>query len=94
MIWPAMSGNGPVIGTVPSIFTELAEKGGIADNPQGPDEGFEVYYNLEKKKSIRGGSFLCNDNWCSGYRNARRMRNTPDTSMEHIGFRCVRDITN
>lgn len=73
-------------------YTELAEKGGIADNPQGPEEGFEVYNNLEKKKSIRGGSFLCNDDWCSGYRNARRMRNTPDTSMEHIGFRCVRDV--
>jgi len=73
-------------------YTELAEKGGIADNPQGPQEGFEVYNNLEKKKAIRGGSFLCNDDWCSGYRNARRMRNTPDTSMEHIGFRCVRDI--
>jgi len=73
-------------------YTELAEKGGIADNPQGPEEGFEVYNNLEKKKAIRGGSFLCNDDWCSGYRNARRMRNTPDTSMEHIGFRCVRDI--
>lgn len=72
-------------------YTELAEKGGISDNPKGPEEGFEVYNNLEKKKSIRGGSFLCNDDWCSGYRNARRMRNTPDTSMEHIGFRCVRD---
>lgn len=75
-------------------YSELAEIGGIADNPQGPAEGFEVYNNLEKKKAIRGGSFLCNDDWCSGYRNARRMRNTPDTSMEHIGFRCVRDISN
>lgn len=75
-------------------YSELDEKGGITANPQGPEEGFEVYNNLEKKKSIRGGSFLCNDDWCSGYRNARRMRNTPDTSMEHIGFRCVRDITN
>jgi formylglycine-generating enzyme required for sulfatase activity len=73
-------------------YYELAEIGGVSDNPQGPEEGFEVYGNLEKKKSIRGGSFLCNDNWCSGFRNARRMRNTPDTSMEHIGFRCVRDV--
>ncbi|WP_424379810.1 formylglycine-generating enzyme family protein [Muriicola sp.] len=75
-------------------YYELSQQGGVADNPQGPDEGFEVYNNLEKKKSIRGGSFLCNDDWCSGYRNARRMRNTPDTSMEHIGFRCVRDVDN
>ena len=75
-------------------YYELAKIGGVAENPQGPEEGFEVYDNLEKKKSVRGGSFLCNDDWCSGYRNARRMRNTPDTSMEHIGFRCVRDVSN
>jgi len=73
-------------------YFELNEGGGVADNPKGPDESFEVYNNLEKNKAIRGGSFLCHDNWCSGYRNSRRMRNTPDTSMEHIGFRCVRDI--
>jgi len=72
-------------------YMELKESGEVAVNPPGPAEAFEVYNNFEKKKSIRGGSFLCHDDWCSGYRNARRMRNTPDTSMEHIGFRCVRD---
>jgi formylglycine-generating enzyme required for sulfatase activity len=72
-------------------YKQLAEAGELAIDPPGPSESFEVYNNLEKKKVIRGGSFLCHDDWCSGYRNARRMRNTPDTSMEHIGFRCVRD---
>ncbi len=72
-------------------YYELSQQGEVTLNPEGPTEGFELYNNEEKKKSIRGGSFLCHDNWCSGYRNARRMRNTPDTSMEHIGFRCVRD---
>lgn len=75
-------------------YYELAQAGGVAVNPQGPSESFELYNNEEKKKSIRGGSFLCNDDWCSGFRNARRMRNTPDTSMEHIGFRCVRDAND
>jgi formylglycine-generating enzyme len=75
-------------------YYELAQEGGVAIDPQGPSESYEVYNNEEKKKSIRGGSFLCNDDWCSGFRNARRMRNTPDTSMEHIGFRCVRDSNN
>ena len=73
-------------------YKELSQTGEVAIDPQGPNESFEVYNNLEKKKVIRGGSFLCHDDWCSGYRNARRMRNTPDTSMEHIGFRCVRDV--
>jgi formylglycine-generating enzyme required for sulfatase activity len=75
-------------------YYELSQAGGVAIDPQGPPESFEVYNNEEKKKSIRGGSFLCNDAWCSGFRNARRMRNTPDTSMEHIGFRCVRDAND
>jgi formylglycine-generating enzyme required for sulfatase activity len=75
-------------------YKDLYDQNKVSENPRGPNEGFEVYNNLEKKKAIRGGSFLCNDGWCSGYRNARRMRNTPDTSMEHIGFRCVRDAIN
>ena len=73
-------------------YYELKLNGRIAINPMGPESGFDAYNNNEKKKSIRGGSFLCNDYWCSGFRNSRRMRNTPDTSMEHIGFRCIRDI--
>lgn len=73
-------------------YYELEQSGSIAINPQGPEEGFEVQNNFVKNKSLKGGSFLCNDSWCSGYRNARRMRNTPDTSMEHVGFRCVKDI--
>lgn len=73
-------------------YYDLEQTGGLADNPKGPNESFEIYNNLEKKKTIRGGSYLCHDDWCSGFRNARRMRNTPDTSMEHLGFRCVRSI--
>ena len=75
-------------------YYELEQSGSVAINPQGPTEGFEVHNNFIKNKSIKGGSFLCHDDWCSGYRNARRMRTTPDTSMEHVGFRCVRDVTN
>jgi len=37
----------------------------------------------------RGGSFLCNDQYCSGYRPTARMRTSPDTSLENTGFRCV-----
>lgn len=75
-------------------YYELEQSGRVTINPQGPIEGFEVRNNFIKNKSLKGGSFLCHDDWCSGYRNARRMRTTPDTSMEHVGFRCVRDATN
>ena len=60
-------------------------------NPKGPEKSYDPEDLYAKKYTIRGGSYLCNDGYCSGYRNARRMKETPDTGMEHIGFRCVSD---
>jgi len=60
-------------------------------NPKGPSVGYDPEDITAQKHTIRGGSYLCNDGYCSGYRNARRMKETADTSMEHIGFRCVSD---
>jgi formylglycine-generating enzyme required for sulfatase activity len=42
------------------------------------------------KRVQRGGSFLCADVYSTGYRPAYRMKNSPDTGMQHTGFRCVR----
>ena len=44
------------------------------------------------KKVMRGGSFLCNDSYCSGFRNSMRMKSTPDSSSMHTGFRTVMDV--
>jgi formylglycine-generating enzyme len=61
-------------------------------NPQGPTTSYDPAEPTTQKKVLRGGSFLCNDAYCSGYRNARRMKSTPDTGLEHTGFRCAADI--
>ncbi len=61
-------------------------------NPQGPNKSFDPQEPYTQKRSLRGGSFLCNDAYCSGYRNARRMKSSPDTGLEHTGFRCVKSI--
>jgi sulfatase modifying factor 1 len=39
----------------------------------------------------RGGSFLCDPTFCQGFRATARGHSTPDTALEHIGFRCVVD---
>ena len=62
-----------------------------SSNPQGPSQSYDPDEPYAIKRVIRGGSFLCNDGYCSGYRVARRMKSTEDSSMEHLGFRCVRD---
>ena len=41
------------------------------------------------RKVIKGGSFLCADNYCLRYRPAARRPLMVDTGMSHIGFRCV-----
>jgi len=58
-------------------------------NPQGPARSNDPDEPYSVKRVVRGGSFLCNDSYCSGYRVARRMKTSEDSGMEHLGFRCV-----
>lgn len=60
-------------------------------DPKGPAASFDPEDPYAKVRVIRGGSFLCNDVYCSGYRVSRRMKTSEDSGMEHLGFRCVRD---
>lgn len=39
---------------------------------------------------IKGGSFLCADNFCLRYRPAARQPGPPDTGQSHLGFRTVK----
>jgi formylglycine-generating enzyme required for sulfatase activity len=41
------------------------------------------------RKVVKGGSFLCAPNYCLRFRPAARQPQMIDTSMSHIGFRCV-----
>ena len=53
------------------------------NNPRGPENGDE--------RVIRGGSWICAENFCSNYRVAARSHATPDSGMNNLGFRCARD---
>jgi len=67
------------------------EKVKLALNPKGPKKSYDPDEPLVSKRVMRGGSFLCNESYCSGYRNSSRMKSSQDTGMEHVGFRCVSD---
>jgi formylglycine-generating enzyme required for sulfatase activity len=41
------------------------------------------------RKVIKGGSHLCAPNYCLRYRPAARQPQMIDTSMSHLGFRCI-----
>lgn len=44
------------------------------------------------EKAIKGGSFLCNPSYCSGYQIDSKMASARDTGLENTGFRCARDF--
>lgn len=44
----------------------------------------------EETRVIRGGSFLCAENSCSGYKIGIRMRSSVKMTFQHIGFRCAK----
>jgi formylglycine-generating enzyme len=60
-----------------------------AVNPAGPQKSYDPIEPNTQKRVIKGGSFLCNDSYCSGYRPSARMAAEVNTPMEHTGFRCV-----
>jgi len=65
--------------------------GDVLVNPRGPADGFDPAEPGVAKRVQRGGSFLCSDEYCKGYMPGTRMKCSPDTSLCHTGFRCVRD---
>ena len=67
-------------------------KMGLINNPAGAKDYYDPREPLAQKHVIRGGSFLCNDSYCSGYRNARRMSSSKDSGFNHTGFRCAKDL--
>jgi sulfatase modifying factor 1 len=68
-------------------YASVASK--ISVNPTGPASSNDPMEPATPKKVVRGGSFLCNASYCKGYRVSSRMKTSPDTGLEHTGFRCV-----
>ncbi|APZ95510.1 formylglycine-generating enzyme family protein [Fuerstiella marisgermanici] len=58
-------------------------------NPPGPDSSFDPQEPGIIKRVQRGGSFMCSDQYCIGYRVSARMKGEEDTGAFHTGFRCV-----
>lgn len=73
----------------PDTYKQTA--GNVAINPQGPSMSLDPDEPTVPKRVVRGGSFLCNSSYCSSYRVSARMKTSPDTGLQHTGFRCVAD---
>jgi sulfatase modifying factor 1 len=76
-------------------FVREASQNGPLVNPSGPQESWDpadpgVPVDAPKRVT-RGGSFLCNEDYCTSYRPSARRGTDPYNSMSHLGFRLVMD---
>jgi sulfatase modifying factor 1 len=76
----------------PDYYKQLADRGGVARNPQGPQSAYDPQEPGHAKKTQRGGSFLCTDQYCSRYMVGTRGKGDTDTGTNHLGFRCVETL--
>ena len=65
----------------------------IPENPRGGSEAGSYDPSQPQiripRKVVKGGSHLCAPNYCRRYRPAARHAQPVDTSMSHVGFRCI-----
>jgi len=73
----------------PDYYAELAGRGLVARNPQGPASSFDPDEPTERKRVQKGGSFLCTDQYCTRYMVGTRGKGEVSSGSNHVGFRCV-----
>ena len=74
----------------PDYYAQLAQAGGVARNPKGPDSSWDPAEPGQPKRVHRGGSFLCTEQYCSRYMVGTRGRGEANSGTNHLGFRCVK----
>jgi formylglycine-generating enzyme len=65
-----------------------------SNNPRGPESSFDPDEPGVPKRVMRGGSFMCSDDYCGRYRPGSRGKGAPDSGASHVGFRCARSASS
>jgi formylglycine-generating enzyme len=77
----------------PDYYAASAASGGIAANPKGPADSFDPQEPGAAKRVVRGGSYLCTDQYCARYLVGSRGKSEVSSGASNLGFRLVRSIS-
>ena len=75
----------------PDTYARDAKADAVTVNPRGPATSHDPQEPGQAKRVLRGGSFMCTDQYCSRYVVGTRGKGEVSSGANHIGFRCVRD---
>jgi formylglycine-generating enzyme required for sulfatase activity len=67
-----------------------AARSGVTRNPTGPDRSFDPDEPGAAKRVLRGGSYLCTDQYCARYLVGSRGKGEVSSGASNLGFRLVR----
>ena len=74
----------------PDYYSVLATTGSAAHNPSGPTDSFDPQEPGSAKRVVRGGSYLCTDQYCARYLVGSRGKAEVSSPTSNLGFRLVR----
>ena len=74
----------------PDYYAALAAAGQVARNPQGPADSLDPQEPGAAKRVLKGGSYLCTDQYCARYLVGSRGKAEVSSGASNLGFRLVR----
>jgi formylglycine-generating enzyme required for sulfatase activity len=75
----------------PDYYASLAQGGdAVVHNPAGPTDSFDPQEPGAAKRVVKGGSYLCTDQYCARYLVGSRGKAEVTSGTSNLGFRLVR----
>ena len=74
----------------PDTYAPRAQAGIVTRDPQGPADSFDPTEPGAAKRVLRGGSYLCTDQYCARYLVGSRGKSEVSSGTSNLGFRLVR----
>ncbi|HXW08145.1 MAG TPA: formylglycine-generating enzyme family protein [Vicinamibacterales bacterium] len=74
----------------PDTYAVIASGGSVAKNPQGPDGSYDPDEPGAAKRVVRGGSYLCTDQYCARFLVGSRGKAEVTSGTSNLSFRLVR----
>jgi formylglycine-generating enzyme len=73
----------------PDYYSAIAAGAAVARNPQGPTDSFDPQEPNVAKRVVKGGSYLCTEQYCARYLVGSRGKSEVTSGASNLGFRMV-----